>query len=543
MRKGDSFIVTDNEGEYQLIDRSVLDSFALKADIDPSDGSKQIKEDAWAYSEYILEPKYDPGKLIDVLDMNSFHENCVDVVARDSSGLNFTFVPSDKENEEDFDRQDILSFFDNISPSINTLLYRRMYDRRAIGYGALEIIREDRSESQIVNIAHIPAQTLRRHADGIRVKQMVGTKIVWFYIYGKNFNDKGEKVDIHADTGEFYPYNSLSAEEKANELLWSMDYAPGTNYYGRPKIMGALSAILGETSRERFNISFFKNYGMPAFAVTVTGDFADYELDPEDEGYDYTKTLKYRISQQLKQVIKNPHSAVTILVPSEGEEGNVEVKLQPLSVEQKEASFRLFRKDNRDEIIQAHKVDPSRLGIHEQGQLNGSNSKILDNSYKISTIAPLKTENEDDINNLLLNEFGLSDWKFTINDLDPKDYSLEIQVIKDLFNMGCITPNQIISAMGDRFGLIKSNNPYLDEYFVNGAPIERLFQRDTNFEENDILNTLENDLMGDALIYDEQYRKEEQVDIDGFEGKKSQKGDSTIKERIQKAFRDRNPFI
>lgn len=46
-----------------------------------------------------------------------------------------------------------------------------MFDRRAIGYGAIEVIRESTSDSQVINLAHIPAHTLRRAADGYRVQQ------------------------------------------------------------------------------------------------------------------------------------------------------------------------------------------------------------------------------------------------------------------------------------------------------------------------------------------------------------------------------------
>ena len=180
-KRSESFIVTDT-GEW--VDRSVLEEFAVstKADMD-ADGSKQAREEDWAYDDYILTPKYDPDKLIEVLDLNSYHRNCVDVVARDSSGLNYTFQSKEEGNEEVFNNPVVEEFLDTINPSINTLLYLRMFDRRAIGYGAIEVIRESTSDSQVINLAHIPAHTLRRAADGYRVQQQIGTKKVWFTIY------------------------------------------------------------------------------------------------------------------------------------------------------------------------------------------------------------------------------------------------------------------------------------------------------------------------------------------------------------------------
>lgn len=534
-KKCESFIVTDT-GEW--VDSTILEEYkiAAKADVD-ADGSKQVHEEDWAYGDYILAPKYDPKKLIDVLDLNSYHRNCVDVVARDSSGLNYSFQPKEGGNEEIFDNPLVEEFLDNIKPSINTLLYLRMFDRRAIGYGAIEVIRENTSDSQVINLTHIPAHTLRRAADGYRVQQKIGTKTVWFVIYGGTYY--GEQVDVHADTGEIYEYNTLPEKDKANELLWTQEYAPGTNYYGRPPIVGSLAAVAGDLSRARYNNSFFKNYGMPTFAVTITGDFADYEKDPEDEDYDPTKTLKYQINQQLQQVIRNPHSAMCITIPSEGEEGNVDINIQPLSVEQREADFRLFRTDNRDEVIHSHRVDPSRIGIYDSGNLNGTSAKQTDKSYTVSTIAPIKAENEYDINTLLKNEFDLTDWKFVLSDMDPKDFTRDIDVIEKLFNMASITPNQIIKLVGDKFGLSQvTDNAYLDEYYLNGVPLDQVWQQaaQNNTEYADsVLSALNDEIVGEATKYDETEESGEY----GVDVQYSTKADTTFSDKIRRIITSR----
>jgi len=426
--KPDAFIVIREDGEPDIVKKTILDEYEYshKADMD-SQGSKQIHDKGFNYTQGLIVPKYNPDNLIKLLDMNTYHEGCVDVVSNDASGSGYTFVPVETENEKELDNQELIDFFENCFPSINKLLYLRNYDRRTLGYGALELIREKRSKSKPLRLAHIRAHTLRRHSDGVRVKQQVGTKTVWFIIYGKNKDEKGKMYDVHADTGEIHNYNSLKPEERANELLWSVDYDPESSYYGRPKVASVLQAISGDISRATYNKSFFKNYGIPAFAITISGDFQDYLEEPFLENgepnpdYDETKTLKYKITKQLQEVMKNPHSAVCITVPSEGEEGNVEINLQPLSVETKEASFRLYRQDNRDEILHAHKVPPYRLGVNETGNLGGTNAGEASNTYLTSTVLPLKTDDEADINLLLREEFGVKDWKFQITNIDQRN--------------------------------------------------------------------------------------------------------------------------
>ena len=338
-KQPDAFIVTTDDG-YDVVTSDVLDRYVIKSaeNDNEENGSKQIKDDGWEYVDF-HEPLYNPEQLTDLLERNTYHAQCCDVVARESGGLGFTIKPVSEEKDINPDhKKKLTDFFKSFK--INDVLYRRQYDRRSIGYGAIEIVREGKYTTPLLYLDHISAQTLRRHTDGKRVKQKIGSKEVWFVIYGTNRDRKGKVLfDVNAENGEKAPAGSLPVEKLANEVLWSLDYTPKSHYYGMPKVVPAIGAIYGDISRRDYNSSFFKNYGMPAFAVTVTGDFEDYDKVPGDEGYDQTKTLRYKISQQLKEVIKNPHSAVTILVPSEGEEGNVEVKITPLSIETKEAGF------------------------------------------------------------------------------------------------------------------------------------------------------------------------------------------------------------
>jgi capsid portal protein len=290
-----------------------------------------------------------------------------------------------------------------------------------------------------------------------------------------------------------------------------MEYAPGTNYYGRPPIIAALPAIQSDLSATRYNITFFENYGMPVFVVTVTGDFQDYDEEPfiKDENgreipnphYDEKQTLRYQISQQVKEVIRNPHSAMCITVPSEGVDGKVEIKITPLSVDVKEGSFRMMKKDVRDEVIHAHQVDPSRLGIFDAGNLNGTNSETTKASYKYGTIAPIKTEAESMINQIAA-ELEVTSWKFVINDVDPIDYTPKKELADFLFQRGAMTIMDLINNFGEEFGITVEDpdDPYLNSRFLNYVPLENVFnqsEQNSYLEEKSILKALEGNLWED----------------------------------------------
>jgi len=496
----DSFVVTvDDNNDYHLIDHLELNKYALKAQVDPDSGSKYTPSEDQLKGNNILDPKYNPYYLVQLLDLYTYHASCVEAVAVDSTGISYSLKPVEGVEPVEAEKTRLEEVLENSTPSINTQLQRMVYDRRSIGYGAIEIIRDTTSKSDIKRLKHIPAHTLRRHTDQKRVVHInsMGKK-VWFVIYGKNYDDEGNLCDIDADTGEFKPYNSLAPHQRANELLWSMEYAPGTDYYGRPPIISCLGSIKGDISAVRYNYSFFENYGMPKFAVTVTGDFADYDVEPDDPDYDITQTLRYRISQQIREVIKNPHSAICITIPSEGEEGNVDLKITPLSVQTEEGHFRMYRKDTRDEVIHSHHVDPSRLGIYDAGSLNGGNSDNTMASYKYGTIAPIKAECEALIN-LIAKELEVNTWRFCIEDVAPIDYNKDLALADFLFARGAMTIKDLIDNFGNKFGLDIENEDdyYLNARYLNGVPLEQVWNNTEDnpyLEVDSILASLEGNL-------------------------------------------------
>lgn len=536
-RRPDAFIITKDDGDWDLVSSSALNRYAVKTDVGRDD-SKQIKGDGWNYNQF-YEPLYDPEQLLELLEVNTFHAQAVDVVARESAGNGWTINGLPERKGSDLSKRKIREFVKKLSKNINTLFYQRTYDRRAMGYGALEVTREGRSKSSVIGLDHVAAQHLRRHRDGFRVKQQIGKDTVWFVIYGKN-RENGKKVDVHSQYGTIHPFNSLKADERANELLWQMDYTPKSKYYGLAKVIPAIPAIHGDTSRAIFNNAFFKNYGMPAFAVTVSGDFEDYNKEPGDEGYDETKTLRYKISQQIKEVMKNPHSAVTILVPSEGEEGNVEIKLQPLSVETKEAGFRIYRKDNRDEVVAAHRVPPYRIGINETGKLSGDNSESSTKIYKNSVLEPIQGEDEADIQMLIEEEFPDPDWQFALNEIDVFDLLNDLKVAETLRRNAAMTPGEMRAHFGERFGLEDMNNPYLDEFYLGDVPLDLVWSGNSSTDPpgtDSVLDGLEDELT--SIVDDEGEIDDTDEEPDSLEGAAGKNAFNRLTDRIRFAISSR----
>lgn len=467
-----SYVVTD---DMDFVSFKEMSRYSVKE----SKGLLEEKDNGY---NGIIDPPYNPHDLLKLLDINVWHRRSCDVVANDVSGAGWTLSPLTEEASES-NRELLLELFNNIN--LNDLAYKMEFDAESLGYGLLEAVRENGRDSPVKELNHYPPTTFKRHNDGVRVEQRVGNEVRWFIIMGKNVDEKGNIYDVNCFTGEI-SYNKLPEHLRANELLWINRYSPMSEYYGVSPVVSALSSLYGDHYRAEYNSKFFKNYGLPAFAVTITGDF-----DPETDVEEGEATLREKIQESLKSVIKNPHSAMVIEVPSEGAEGNVNVEIQPLSVDTKEASFTVYRKNNRDEIIGSHGVDPNRLSIAEAGQLNGSNSEQLDTAYKTSLIIPYRRQLTDLITLRVIREaFGILDWKLEFIDTDTANVKDDVDNILKLVQFGVMTPNEAREYLGESFNIQPKDDLSLDEHYYNGRPLtssgfdnlgfDSLFEVDTN---------------------------------------------------------------
>ena len=108
--KSDSFIVTvDDTGEYNVVDSLELNAFKAQVDYD---GSKQVVDEQFKAGITILEPKYNPYDLVQLLDLYTYHAACVDAVAVDTSGVDYTLKPV--ENMEPVDAEKELKLMRDI---------------------------------------------------------------------------------------------------------------------------------------------------------------------------------------------------------------------------------------------------------------------------------------------------------------------------------------------------------------------------------------------------------------------------------------------
>lgn len=457
-----AYVLEDGE----VVSSKYMEQYAIKREGE-SNKLPTDKFDKTYNKDGLVPPLYNPEALAELLEMNTHHYRAVKTKARDVAGLGWYLEPRDGMEKPSEEQREIAnSFLINPNPhmTLNEINEQVMVDFESIGYAFYEVIRND--QDAVVGLEHIPSHTMRVHQDLNRFCQIRGNKKVWF----KRF---GYEEDVDLKTGAVKAKGSIDANQKANEVLYIMNYTSRSDYYGIPDIIPSLGALLGERERQEYNISFFDNHAIPAYAVTVTGA----ELDEETE-----RTIQKFFQQDVK---KANHS--TLVLTAKREDGEltsdpIEIKFQALSTDMKEASFRMFRQDNRDEILSSHGIPPYRAGITVEGQLGGSSASESTEIYKQSIIKPKQKLIENQINRYILEDgLGVTDWRFRFKEIDTRDLDKEIERMQKLFDMGVYSPNMILEKLGEE----KIDNPNMDRHFVKGQPLDA-----SNEEVNAIMNSL-----------------------------------------------------
>src|SRR5581483_11924888 len=367
----------------QIISQSTLDLYAVKQA--SGELSKQLPPDTFTDSYDALglvEPLYPLELLAMLMEMNTYHFRCCKVKAQDTAGLGWKFIPKDgitNDTANDLQLSGIKNLLEHPSKEMSFLeiMERALIDTEGLGNGYIEIIR-DSVDEEILGLAHIPGHTMRRSKDKTRYAQKRAARVRWFKPFG-------EERDIDMNTGDYYPKGNLAPEARGHEILHLLNYSPRSDYYGSSDITPALGALLGDINRQEYNLQFFENHGVPEYIFLF-------------EGVDLDDTLQAQIQTYFQSDLKKKRHASLILTakkdPSDPNAQDIKITAEPLAVEIKDASFRLYRTDNRDEILAAHGVPPYRVGVAAVGSLSGTTAVEMTEIYKSSIINPRQAKLE-----------------------------------------------------------------------------------------------------------------------------------------------------
>ncbi len=273
-------------------------------------------------------------------------------------------------------------------------------------------------------IYHIPSVTMRVRKDKKGFIQQRDNKLVYF----RNFGSDPKHPDSYDPRDKDKP---LEEKRLLNEVIQLKNYHPRSSYYGLPDFLPALRALVGNKKAGDFNINFFDNNAVPQYAIIVKGG-------------ELARGTRKRIEEYFRTHIKGQAHKTLILevVQEEGEKVDIEIK--PLAVDIKDASFRMFRNDNAEEIRVAHGVPGRLIGLTEKGGLGGAGEGTSQQEiFKYHVIEPKQTRLEFRINNFLIKQgFGIHDWELKFKEIDVTDEGKVAEIVQKLVRLGVLTINE-----------------------------------------------------------------------------------------------------
>jgi len=376
----------------------------------------------------LVESPYNQEYLSKIYEISPYHYAAINAKVANIVGLGYSFVETKKANDaldgiddpKQLDRarrklnklrQDLEQWLEetNEEETFTETLIKAYTDLEATGNGYIEIGRT--TAGNIGYIGHIPAKTIRvrRLRDGFI--QLLYGKAVFF----RNFGDQETPNPIADGT------------DRPNEIIHLKKYTPMNNYYGIPDIIASQNAMAGNEFAGKYNLDYFENKAVPRYIITVKGA----KLSPEAE----RKLLEFF---QVGLKGKN-HRSLYIPLPADTSDSKVEFKMEPIEAGNQESSFNIYRKSNRDEILLAHRVPISKLGLPEG--VNLGPARDADKMFKEQVCGPAQDILEKKINRIISEKTDALLLKF--NELTLTDEDTQSKIDERYLRMQVITPNEV----------------------------------------------------------------------------------------------------
>ncbi len=456
------------------------DGTILKAD----KPSQQLAEDPWSYSATqgaesgLLSPPYVLEQLAAQLETNTLHYRAVKQKASDVVGRGFELRAKGEAAEGSSEAETRWGEFmervqlgdDRGDESFKERIVAAHEDYESVGWAVLECSRN--AAGELDGLWHVPGQTIRAHTDGRRYAQKRADKTVWF----KRFGVEGT---VDSKDGGWNPRTVVGQDWVGNELIVIRNPTPRSSRYGLPDHIPAMAALAGWRAQAEFNVRFFDRNAMPSYAVVI-------------EGAELSQELEDMIREHFEAIRGKPHATLVLPVPGipgaeGGEATGPKVRFEKLSVDIKDASFRLYKQDNALEICIAHGIPPYRVGWPIIGSLGGNVAEEMTQTYNDGLVQPRQETWEDRLTLTLLGSkgLGITSHELKAAELDTRNEARDIAKATALWELDAITANMVQKFFGLDPGQI--TNPNGDLYrsqlqaigAVPGIPAELIEKRFT----------------------------------------------------------------
>lgn len=378
-------------------------------------------------------PRYSLNFLRGLYEDNTYHAACVRVKSEDVAGSGYTLRELGTETTYDKKLVDNLM----VRMDIQNNVHKAMLDMQIYGYGLIEIVRAGNvSGGKVIDIKHVEADTVQVMKDKMRFVQTVDNVKTYFKVVGSDLN-------LNARTGKVMRDDD-SYLDRATELYMFKKYSVLDKVYGETDVIQAVKSLAADQARRVYMLKFLQNYAVPAYALIIKGD---YKETYDENG---VSNLDKMLESYVESLRDNPYS--TMVLKFQG--SDIEVSLEEIGGGGKDADFRQFALDVRDEIISAHRVPSSRLGIEGTGALGGNVVEAATEVYVASVINPLQQLVNTFVNSVVLASWGLdSAFEFQLNGLETDMALEELTFLLDAVDRSVISAEEMRALIAYKYNL------------------------------------------------------------------------------------------
>ncbi len=276
------------------------------------------------------------------------------------------------------------------------------------------------------------------HLDSTTVRMAKNKKEIYVHPDWAKYQTQKDKLQV-------IPLYSLQTDlpmiQSNRFVIHFKDYEPMFNFYGLPDYVAALEHIAVDYEIGKWNHTKFKNGFQPSAIVEISGDMGEEEAQK-------------MVKEAQKKFVGDGNNGKILFIVKNGDTSPANVQMIK---DDQEGSWLDLQKITDQNIITAHRWQPSLSGIVSSGKMNNTGSEIRI-AYDLAMTTVIRDTSElllNGIRKVLFKELGYKPEELVIHYEPPISYVTDIDVKQVL------TINEQRKLLDEDFELLEDGDMFI----------------------------------------------------------------------------------
>ena len=276
------------------------------------------------------------------------------------------------------------------------------------------------------------------HLDSTTVRMAKNKKEIYVHPDWAKYQTQKDKLQV-------IPLYSLQTDlpmiQSNRFVIHFKDYEPMFNFYGLPDYVAALEHIAVDYEIGKWNHTKFKNGFQPSAIVEISGDMGEEEAQK-------------MVKEAQKKFVGDGNNGKILFIVKNGDTSPANVQMIK---DDQEGSWLDLQKITYQNIITAHRWQPSLSGIVSSGKMNNTGSEIRI-AYDLAMTTVIRDTSElllNGIRKVLFKELGYKPEELVIHYEPPISYVTDIDVKQVL------TINEQRKLLDEDFELLEDGDMFI----------------------------------------------------------------------------------